>query len=327
MPGLDFLNPAPTTPPPKKDDEAKRPAQDVSFHVPEPSASAKASADKPKLEDVLGGLRQLINKVDAPKAPVTDKVFVAPAGTKLTEPVLPKAAPTPPVRVPPPQPPKPPVAPPPPSVKPPEPPKNGNGNGKGGETLRVSLISVSGAVGLSELAVRARLRLLAIVAVSAILLDALVFGGLTYWRVQVEKQVAGEEASVRNLDQEIVQAEKAVRPARDLQALLKSADQVLANHRHWTQVLAMVEELAKPNVTFSSMSLSDAGTLTTSLTAPDFLTVAQQILALRADPRVKAVPFTGASKSSDGSASVPLAVTFDSGVLRLRPEAASGTQQ
>jgi hypothetical protein len=280
---------------------------------------------------MLGGLRSLLSKVDQPKTASVDQVFSAKPSAPLTEPTLPKAAAPLVIKVPPLRPMTIPQAPPPRAeVRPPAPPSAPKATPAAptkGDTLRVSLISVSGSVGLSELAVRARLRNILIFAVAGVVLDALIFGGLTYWRIQVEKQVATAEATVRNLDQEIAVATTATAPARDLQVLLKSADDVLKNHLHWTQVLDMVESVAKPNVTFSAMSLSDNGTLSTTVTAPDFLTVAQQIIALKADPRIKSVPFTGASKSSEGSATVPLSLTFDPSILLLRPDAASGTQQ
>lgn len=326
---MNFLNTTATPPTPKKDDEAKRPAQNVSFHVPD--------APKAAGNDMLGGLRSLLSKVDQPSAKASgdkssdiDRVFTAKPSAPLTEPTLPKADVPAPIKVPPLRPlatsvtpsptprlaPKPSAPPPRPAPLPPK-----------GDTLRVSLISVSGSVGMSELAVRARLRTIMIVALLAVVLDALIFGGLTYWRVQVDKQVASDESSVRNLNQEIAAATTATAPARDLQTLLKDADEALKNHLHWTQVLAMIESVIKPNVTLSSMSLSDDGTLATSMTAPDFLTVAQQIIALKADPRIKSVPFTGASKSADGSATVPLNLTFDPSVLLLMPESTTGTQQ
>ena len=324
MADMNFLNTTASTPTPKKDEEAKRPASDVSFHVPDAS-----KADAPKAAasgaDVLGGLRSLLSKVDQPRSAPIDKVFAARPSVPLTEPSLPKSDAPSPIKIPPLRPlaisktpPPRPEAKPPASAPPPQ---------SKGDVLRVSLISVSGSVGMSELAVRARLRTIAFAALIAVVLDALIFGGLTYWRVQVDKQVASAEATVRNLDQEIASATKATAPARDLQALLKDADEVLKNHRHWTQVLAMIESVAKPNVTFSAMSLSDDGTLATSMSAPDFLTIAQQIIAFQADPRVKSVPFTGASKSAAGLATVPLTLTFDPGVLLLMPSATSTLRQ
>lgn len=305
---MDFLSGGAAAP--KKDDNQKPQADDLSFHVPEPPKATPPKASAPG-SDILGGLKNLLAKVDDGKKPEPTLAPKLPI-VKLSEPVLPKATMTAPVT---PVVPKPPVAPPPPPKAAPIP----SPKPMPRDTLRVSLISSGGGAGLTELSVRDRLRKLLFVAVIALVVDGAIFGGILYYTSLVQKQVAGAQEGIKTLDAEIAQAEKDTQPARDLQTLLQGANDALKQHKHWTKVLAMLGQLAKPQVVFSGVTLGEAGTIATTITAPDYLTIAQQILVLRADSRIKSVPFTGAAKNA-ALVSVPLSINFDPSVLLDGPE-------
>ncbi|HTK60696.1 MAG TPA: hypothetical protein VL283_05850, partial [Candidatus Baltobacteraceae bacterium] len=200
------------------------------------------------------------------------------------KPAVPK--PPPPPLPPPPKPPKPPVPPPPPPrppVMPPPPPE------EKGDTLRVSLITSGAGAGMSEIALRRRLKTFMLIGALGLVLDGLIFGGLVYYRSVVERRNSQAEQSVRDVDAQIAAREAKLAPVRDFQGLVRTAAIVLDNHEHWTQVLKLLEERALPNVQFGSLAGADTGTLSFEVRASDYTTLAKQIIAFREDSRVKKV--------------------------------------
>lgn len=269
------INLLPTPPASGKDGKASNgPApldEDLALHVPEPLAP------EPKPLP-----RTAAPMPDAPASLLRQKIGELPQEPK----------PVPAVPVPPPEPPKPqppalavPKRPLPLPVEPlPKPPES-----LGGDTLRVSLITSGAGAGMSELALRRRLRTFLLVGIFGVVLDGLLFGGLVYWRSVVEKRNTQAEQSVRDVDALIAEREAQLAPVRDFQGLAKAAAVVLRNHEHWTRVLELLEERALPNVQFGSLSGADTGTLSFEVRASDYTTLARQVIAFRQDPRVRKV--------------------------------------
>ncbi len=154
-------------------------------------------------------------------------------------------------------------------------------------TLRVSLIATGAGAGLSEMALRRRLRLFALTGGLGLLLNGIVFGALLYQKSVVQKGNAVAEQTVRDLDAEIDAHEKDLTPVRDFQALVQAEAKVLANHDHWTQALKLLEGDALPLVQFGSLSGADTGAMSFDVFASDYTTLAKQIVAFRNDPRVQ----------------------------------------
>ncbi len=281
---------------------------ELALHIPEPLApepAAKApnlAAPKPAAE--------------APSSLLSQKVPTLPP-----KPAAPKApvAPPPPPKPPAPPPPKPPM---PPAPKPPE--------ERGSDTLRVSLITSGAGAGMSELALRRRLKTFALIGLLGIVLDGLIYGGLVYYRSVVEKRNSQAEASVRDIDRRIAEREASLAPVRDFQGLARAAAAVLDNHQHWTQVLKLLEERALPNVQFGGLAGADTGTLSFEVRATDYTTLAKQIVAFREDARVrKVVVGTASADFAENNllkgARASMTLTIDPAVFDYAPAAAVST--
>lgn len=268
--------------PPPKDEKPSggpKPLEDeLKLHVPDP-------------EPLLAEPKPL----PAPPKPKPSPLPVVAPLKLSTNPSAPKPAPPRPVP-PPPAPPKPPPPrpPPPPPPKPPEPPKPAPEE-KGSGTLRVSLIASGAGAGMSEIALRRKLRTLGLVALLGVVLDGLIFGGLYYYRSTVERRNAQAEQTVRDVDARILAREKELAPVRDFQGLAKAAATVLKNHEHWTLVLKFLEERALPEVQFGGLSGADTGSLSFEVNARDYATLGKQIIAFRQDARVRKVTIGGVS--------------------------------
>ena len=272
MSDINFLS----TPGAGKDEKAAggaKPLDDeLALHIPEPLAEEK---------DVKGPSLTAPKPTPEPSSSLlSQKVPTLPPKPAAPKPALPPLPPLPP----PPKPPKPPTPPPPKPPAPPPPLPE-----KGGDTLRVSLITSGAGAGMSEIALRRRLKTFALIGLLGLVLDGLIFGGLVYYRSVVERRNSQAEQDVRGVDVKIADRESKLAPVRDFQGLVRTAAVVLDNHEHWTQVLKLLEERALPNVQFGSLAGADTGTLSFEVRASDYTTLAKQIIAFREDDRVKKV--------------------------------------
>jgi len=308
---------------------------DINF-LSTPGAGGKddkaAGGPKPSDDELALHIPEPLADVPEPKGPSLlppPKPAPAPPPSILSQkvPTLPPkpAAPKPPTPPPPPPPPPKPPVPPPPKPPPPPPPKLPE---EKGDTLRVSLITSGAGASMSEIALRRRLKTFVMIGALGLVLDGLIFGGLVYYRSVVEKRNSQAEQSVRDVDAQIAAREAKLAPVRDFQGLVRTAAVVLENHEHWTEVLQLLEERALPNVQFGSLAGADTGTLSFEVHAPDYTTLAKQIIAFREDPRVTKV--TVGTASADFAENnllkgtrASMTVTVDPSIFAF--DAASGT--
>lgn len=318
---------------PKKDGEssakgaAPQPADDVAMHVPKPTAPEPKSAPGPD-SGFLGGVSRMFAKPE-PKDDEAGRLFSqklpppAPAPAPPVPPA-PKPAPAPlKLAVPAPPPPTPPKPPGPPKPPPPPPPKNGGKapDPKGGGTLRVSLIAGAGGGGMTDMAVRERVRTFVLVAALGLVIDALIFGGLLYYKSRVVAQVQAAEGDIQNVDKAIIEGEAKVKDARSFQALTAAAKSVLEAHNHWTRLFALIEEVALAQVQFTNMSGAESGNVSADVLAADYTTLARQMQALQNDPRFTSVSVNTASAELGEGGIVrgvrsALAFSFDTEVIK-----------
>ncbi len=298
-------------------------ADDLGMHVP------AAETPAPKLAAPLH-----------PPAPTAPPVRHAPIPELFSGSRVPSAPATPPTSMPaalppsakasggmppPPRPPSakasggmPPPPPPPKYTTPVNPPKRDDG------TLRVSLISTGSGTSLSELAIKSRMRGFLMVLGVALFVVVATYGGLLFYKSRVIARNALAEENVRGLDAKIAAAETAVLPARNLQVILNSADEALKKHIHWSNFLEVIEDIAHPKVQFVGIGATIQGTFTTGVNAPDYLTLAQQLVSLRIDPRVKSATMGAVTANVDESGlaagvSSALDIQIDPAVFGYKP--------
>lgn len=263
----------------------------MALHVPEPDPGAPEPppADFLKPESAISGKKK---EPDAPAATVREPALARPS-VKMSEPAV--AASVPPIEE------------------------------AGGGTLRVSLITTGSEAGFSEIALNRRLRSFALVGVAGLLVDALIFGGLTFRQIQVEARNADIDRQVKDVDAQIAAREKALFPARDFQQLIRAEQSVLENHAHWSGVLRLLEETALPQVQFGGLSGAESGTLNFEVFARDYTTLAKQIVAFRQDSRVRKV-VSGTASADFGENDLlkgvraEMTLTVDPDVFKYAPE-------
>jgi hypothetical protein len=303
---------------PKK---ASLPGDDLAMHVPTPPPApekpkAPPAPPAPPAPKPPEPPKDVFSQKIAPVPPPPPVLKPAPAALKPpAPPAPPKPAPTPPSPKPGPVS-MPPVKPTPPPVKLSAPPPKPSG------TLRVSLISTAGGSSLSELTVSERMRGYVLILLVAVVVDALMYGGLLYHRAQVVKRIAGIEEGVKQLDDDIVKTEKAVLPAKNLQGLVDAADKALTSHVYWTNLLQFFQEVVHPHVQLSGINATEKGNVSTRISAKDMKTLAEQIVVLRKDPRVKAAEIGSVAASfgdegQPGEVNTSLELSIDPAVFKF----------
>lgn len=302
---------------------AKSPSEDeTALHIPEPEKEAPSAPPK-TAAGLLNSLKGLVaGKDETPATIFNQKIEAVPT------PAAPKAVPKPAVPAVTASPKLPPPAPPPPKPSPPlANPPNGKDEEKGG-VLRVSLLAAGATAGLTDLAVRERMRAFLLIVVLALVVDGLIYGGLRYWRSQVVKRNETLARTVGDLDGLIGEAEAKVKPAREFQQLARLAERALDNHLHWTRFLELLEDRALTDVQFGAITISETGAASFEVIARDYSTLGKQILSFRSDPRVKAAIISTASADFAENnllrgARAAMSLTFDPAVFRLPKEGAA----
>lgn len=277
--------------------EEKHEAEDMEMHVPAPlpekeaedaSDDSSGAASGPRRDKETSGGDLLHPKEPeirvtppapkpAPQPKETPKMVVPPVVEK-PKPAQPAVPPKPP------KPPTPPESPTPPPEK-----------GKKGSTLRVSLLGGDSGASMTDLTVRARMKTFIIVLILAFAADALIYGGILFYKSRVMRNIQEISAGVEDLDRRISDAEKVVLPAQDFQRLAELSKTLLEKHLHWTNFLAMLERRTLKDVQFINLTGVETGTITSNMVARDYTTLAKQILMLKDDPDVSDASLTGAS--------------------------------
>ena len=121
----------------------------------------------------------------------------------------------------------------------------------------------------------------AMLKISAVLFIIVLFamGGIFIW----ERALAGEVQSLENEKVAVIGLRDAAveEKVRSVEHLLASFEELSESHVRWTKLLALIQERAVRGVVFSSFAgEADAATLMLSGSAPNYLTLSQQIRAL-----------------------------------------------
>jgi hypothetical protein len=125
-----------------------------------------------------------------------------------------------------------------------------------------------------------------------------------------EAQAATAATAARLLEKQLVVEEmgRAVQQVRSVTGLLDG-------HIYWNQYFTWLESVTLPEVYYTGFMGDVTGTFTLSASARDYITLAQQLVVLRADPRVQQVSVAEASRDSQGWVNFTMSLTVSPSVF------------
>lgn len=98
-------------------------------------------------------------------------------------------------------------------------------------------------------------------------------------------------------------------------AQVRSVTGLLDSHIYWNRYFTWLESVTLPDVYYTGFMGDAAGTFTLAASARDYVTLAQQLVVLRADPRVQRVGVAEASRDSQGWVNFSMSLTVSPDVF------------
>jgi len=141
---------------------------------------------------------------------------------------------------------------------------------------------------------------LALFSLGAIVLVLLVYGGLVFYQTRIVTETQAVKAERTDLDSKIRNLKKEQEKSVDFNERLEAIKNVLNTHIYWSKFFEKLENYTLKDVYYTgSFNGSTQSQITLSAVAPDYNTVAEQLLIFQnADDFLTDVSITGASKSS-----------------------------
>jgi hypothetical protein len=129
---------------------------------------------------------------------------------------------------------------------------------------------------------------------------------------------------------QVAEAEKGLQDALAWNVQLAAARETLDKHLRWTNLFAYIELRTLPTVKYQSFSGNADGVVNLDATGRSYRDVAQQIVALRADPLISEVRSSSAAArvSADGEiegVSFTLSIQFKPEIWKQAPAASAPT--
>ncbi len=167
--------------------------------------------------------------------------------------------------------------------------------GGGFSGLRVSLMpsDLEGGRGPD---LRRQLLVLALV----LIMETLIVGGIHFWLSDTTAKRQAERVSldqrINDIKADIEEQNQALVGAVDLDKQVKAVKSSLEQHVYWTEFFAFLESNARPNVRFLRFGgEAETGLFSVDVMGRSYRDIAEQIVALRDNPKVLNVRATSAS--------------------------------
>jgi len=152
------------------------------------------------------------------------------------------------------------------------------------------------------------------VLLGVVVVEALVYGGLTLYASSVSKRMAAAEEESASVDRSIKQSQEDLQEAIRYQQRLANLELLLGSHVFWSPVFEELTKYTYRSVSFDTMSGSLADNkLVLTGTAPSFTDIAKLILGLKQSEKIKDVVFqsSGQSKEEKSGYAFSLEITLD----------------
>ena len=155
---------------------------------------------------------------------------------------------------------------------------------------------------------------LGFIAVISAIIVGLVYVGLSIYQSNIVTETQAKKDQIIELDRQIKLLNEKKRAAIAFQSVVQQAISLLDTHIYWTKFFSGLEKYTVKTVAIRGMSADQAGHMTLTLSALDYRSVAQQLIAFEAaDDFVEQVTInaaTAASETEGSSAAVDFSATM-----------------
>lgn len=105
--------------------------------------------------------------------------------------------------------------------------------------------------------------------------------GITWYQINITKQIKAQEQLIIETDAAIASEESKQIQSTDLQKRLVAIEELLNNHIYWTEFFKLLEENTLPGVSYSGFAMSGKESIVLAATAKDYKTIAEQIIVFQ----------------------------------------------
>lgn len=144
------------------------------------------------------------------------------------------------------------------------------------------------------------------------------FVGLGLGVAARQRTLAEAQAATAATAERLLGQQQAVEEMSRAVQRVRSAAGLLDSHIYWNQYFTWLESVTLPDVYYTGFMGDVAGTFTFTASARDYVTLAQQLVVLRADPTVQRVSVAEASRDSQGWVNFSMSLTVSPEVFTRR---------
>src|SRR3989338_2989639 len=123
-----------------------------------------------------------------------------------------------------------------------------------------------------------------------------VYAGITWYKLNIDKQIEALQAEIKDLNSEIARYEKDKVDVIDLQQRLKLIRELISRHIYWTKFFDQLEKYTIKEIYFTNFSMGGHEKFVLTAIGRDYESVAKQLVAFQqASDFIKAVEINAAS--------------------------------
>ncbi len=165
----------------------------------------------------------------------------------------------------------------------------------------------------------ARLRLFYFVL--ALGVGIVIIANLALWFVVYSRQaqISAKAAELGSLDSKIAALNASYSEARKEQDKITAIGGLLGTHVYASNVFSLLERQTLPQVSWDTLNFTSSGAMTLSGVASDYDSISAQVYALKNDPSVASISFSGINGDFDEK-NILKGVKFNMNIM-LRPQA------
>ncbi len=154
------------------------------------------------------------------------------------------------------------------------------------EESGVNLMSKEALATVARGETRKQLMILVWSVCAAVVLSVVLYGFVEVYAYFVQRSANELQINLGKIDDEIQKIEQNGPALIQFQNKLSTIKSLLDSHAYWSQFIAQLEAHTLPTVTYSGLSIAAGSPVAFSATAPDFRTLAKQLLIYQQAPEL-----------------------------------------